>query len=185
MMSKIGVLLKRCIWAENIARILSILIEGFPAGSPTSNRLFGPPVALSATYLFGWALIITATLIRKRCYEILGPMFTFELAIRGDHRLVQTGPYSVVRHPSYSAFILLNCGVMITHCGSEGPYLLYFISPNLKMTYNAFVFGVSVWSSYLFIARADVEEKVLVERFGTEWNAWANRVPKFFPRLWW
>ncbi|CAF4350854.1 unnamed protein product, partial [Rotaria sordida] len=31
----------------------------------------------------------------------LGAFFTFELTIRSTHKLIKTGPYAYVRHPSY------------------------------------------------------------------------------------
>ncbi|KAJ7780768.1 hypothetical protein DFH07DRAFT_439400 [Mycena maculata] len=183
-MSKIGPLLKCCIWVESGAQILWIVGDKFP---PTSHRIYillGPSQNTSVTYMLGWAIIVTATLIRHQCYRALGPMFTFDLSIKKDHRLVQTGPYSLVRHPSYSAFILLNFGIMMTHCGLEGPYLLSAVSPNLKITYNAFIVGISAWTSYSFLGRAEIEDKALQERFGKEWNAWAHHVPKFVPNFW-
>jgi protein-S-isoprenylcysteine O-methyltransferase Ste14 len=79
--------------------------------------------------------------------------------------------------------MLLNLGIIMTHCGAEGPHLLSAISPNLKVAYNAFIVGISTLTSYSFLGRADVEDEVLAGRFGEEWRAWANDVPKFVPRL--
>ena len=37
-----------------------------------------------------------------RCFQRLGPYFTFVQCIHKDHRLIMTGPYAVVRHPGHT-----------------------------------------------------------------------------------
>ncbi|KAF9238462.1 hypothetical protein BU15DRAFT_62440 [Melanogaster broomeanus] len=55
--------------------------------------------SLNPAFLAGSILNIAGGLLRIHCYRVLGRMFTFELSIRKDHKLVTSGPYSVVRHP--------------------------------------------------------------------------------------
>ena len=43
----------------------------------------------------------------------LGHMFTFEVGIRKDHRLVQTGPYAILRHPSYTGLLVGIIGIAL------------------------------------------------------------------------
>ncbi|THU78091.1 hypothetical protein K435DRAFT_737915, partial [Dendrothele bispora CBS 962.96] len=113
-------------------------------------------------------------------------MFTFDLSIKKDHRLVQTGPYSVVRHPGYAAFFLMNSGVMLVHYSAGtgvGPIIALF-SPLLALVYNWTIFCVSAWVCYYFVQRSAVEDGVLKEVFGSEWDAWAKRVPyRFVPGI--
>ena len=54
-------------------------------------------------------------LIRYKCYRTLGSMFTFEMSIRKDHILVTSGPYAIVRHPSYTGIILVAIAVSLVH----------------------------------------------------------------------
>lgn len=60
-------------------------------GLPTSIQLW---IGMVAVWIGG--------AIRIACYRELGRLFTYELTIREKHRLVTSGPYSIVRHPSYS-----------------------------------------------------------------------------------
>ncbi|OBZ69403.1 hypothetical protein A0H81_10657 [Grifola frondosa] len=52
---------------------------------------------------------------RVTCYRYLGHFFTFELALRADHRLVTSGSYSIVRHSSYSAVLVVAVGIVMLH----------------------------------------------------------------------
>lgn len=75
--------------------------------SPLPNPLLTPSPLLIA----GALAVAFASLLRQWCYRELGALFTFEVTIQPDHTLVTTGPYSVVRHPSYT-------GVFFTLLGS-------------------------------------------------------------------
>jgi len=49
-------------------------------------------------------------LLRLWCFKALGSLFTFEITINPSHRLVTTGPYARVRHPSYTGIFLTLLG---------------------------------------------------------------------------
>ena len=60
-------------------------------------------------------MTILGGLIRYTCYRALGRMFTFEMSIRRNHKLIMSGPYAIVRHPSYVGSILVVSGMMLIH----------------------------------------------------------------------
>ena len=47
----------------------------------------------------------------------MGSHFTFELTLQKDHKLVTSGPYRIVRHPSY-------IGIYAFYLGSDLVYLV-------------------------------------------------------------
>ncbi|OCH88472.1 hypothetical protein OBBRIDRAFT_845800, partial [Obba rivulosa] len=63
-------------------------------------------------YLGACALVVAGETIRGWCYRQLGKHFTYVLSIREGHSLVTNGPYAVVRHPSYSAYIIWAVGIV-------------------------------------------------------------------------
>jgi protein-S-isoprenylcysteine O-methyltransferase Ste14 len=68
-------------------------------------------------FLLGVLALAAGSVLRRRCFLELGRFFTGAVTIQPDHRLVDTGPYRFVRHPSYSAalLILLGIGLALTN----------------------------------------------------------------------
>ena len=56
-------------------------------------------------------------------FRYLGRFFWFEASIQKDHELIVSGPYSVVRHPSYTGFILIYGGWSPWH-PSRGSWIM-------------------------------------------------------------
>jgi len=80
-------------------------------------------------------------------------------------RLVIAGPFSIVRHPTYLAHIVILLGVFVI-TNYTGPGILALL--DFLISY----FGI-----------VPLEERELLERFGDDYRMYRNRVPKFFPRL--
>ncbi|KIL65848.1 hypothetical protein M378DRAFT_76026 [Amanita muscaria Koide BX008] len=146
----------------------------------TSLALTCNPDTIQPSPMFFLGTFLTAFggYIRCRCYKTMGRMFTFEMSIRRDHHLVTSGPYSVVRHPSYTGilctvvgFLLWNLspGSWATECGAliSTPGQLAF------WTYSLLVSGICVG----LVSRMFKEDEALHERFGEAWEVWARAVP--------
>jgi protein-S-isoprenylcysteine O-methyltransferase len=71
----------------------------------------------AACFFLGILALAAGTLLRRRCFLELGRFFTGAVTIQADHRVIDTGPYRFVRHPSYSAalLILLGIGLALTN----------------------------------------------------------------------
>jgi protein-S-isoprenylcysteine O-methyltransferase Ste14 len=52
----------------------------------------------------------------------LGRMFTYDLRITEHHRLITSGPYAFVRHPSYTGLMVTMLG-MLACMGARGSWL--------------------------------------------------------------
>ena len=123
----------------------------------------------------GWA-------IRRSSYHALGHLFTFQLSIRKDHQLVTSGPYAVVRHPSYTGITMCMAGATISllvpgswimECsgalGTNGRGAL-----NLSMTFIGTFWGPII---FLLFKRMGKEDELLRQNFKEQWEAWRVRVP--------
>lgn len=95
----------------------------------------------------------------------LGRHYDLVLEVHRDHELVRRGPYALVRHPVYTGLALHFGGA----CLATGNLLL--LGGTLLVSYPS------------FYARARAEERLLRERFGAEYAAYARKVPMIVPRL--
>jgi protein-S-isoprenylcysteine O-methyltransferase Ste14 len=87
----------------------------------------------------------------------------FGAQLYAGHRLVTTGPYAIVRHPLYLGLILAGIG---------GLFIYWTWTLVLVLACGM---GVTV--------RAGREEAALRAEFGAKWEAYAQRVPAWLPRL--
>ena len=112
--------------ALRISQIISFLTRHT---DPSSTHLEPSSLNLeiSSPFIIGSVLIYVATFIRVWCYEALGRHFTFHLAILKKHKLVTTGPYKYVRHPSYVDATMFHVEAIISQA-EEGSWIGEYIT---------------------------------------------------------
>jgi protein-S-isoprenylcysteine O-methyltransferase Ste14 len=142
-------------------------------------------IRLTAPFLIGWSLNLFGALLRRHCYRILGRRFTFELGIRKDHKLVTTGPYAIVRHPSYTGGLTAVMGIALCHL-STGSWLVECSGLML----DSWLVWSSVWVLGFVTAvpwlgtRMQKEDAMLKREFREQWDQWVIRVPyKLIPGI--
>lgn len=101
--------------------------------------------------------------IRLWSFWTLGRFFTFRVSIQSGHRLITSGPYRFVRHPSYSGFLLALIGVVLPR--QNGLSLIVFTS------IIGAVIAYRIW----------VEEQQLTSALGDEYRAYARRTKRLVP----
>ena len=70
--------------------------------------------SVSLLTIAGACMIIAGISFRAWAVHSLGKYFTATVQIKEDHRLIKTGPYRIVRHPSYTgAFMAIIAGGVI------------------------------------------------------------------------
>jgi protein-S-isoprenylcysteine O-methyltransferase Ste14 len=99
------------------------------------------------------------------CSRTLGPIMLTDGVVEG-HSLITRGPYAVIRHPTYTAFILLGFSVAMI-------FLSYLL------------LGLAILVLVLASAQARAEERLLAspEGFGEEYQAYMGRTGRFLPRV--
>jgi len=114
-------------------------------------------------FFAGIALMIAGALLRRHCFSMLGPSFTLVVAVRPDQEVVERGAYRYVRHPSYTAALLIFAGV--------GLCLTNWLSFTLLA-------GVS---AVAYAYRAAVEERALTATLGEAYRSYRARTKRFIP----
>ena len=134
----------------------------------------------------GTLLMCAGAAIRVLAYRALGQLFTFRLSIRKDHHLITTGPYAVVRHPSYSGAMLYLIGTGVALLGPRSVYSELGLWR--KPYWNAVGAIDAVMLIFVYsagIMRMYEEDRVMREQFKDEWTEWAKRTPyKIIPYIW-
>jgi protein-S-isoprenylcysteine O-methyltransferase Ste14 len=121
------------------------------------------PFAVAAIILFG-----ISTYLNIRVYQEAPKTMALGLGeLSGDRpeQLVTTGIYARIRHPRFSAMVLA-----VTSMALITGYLALYI-----------LIGIYVIGIYFI---AVLEDRELMERFGTDYYEYTKRVPGFFPNIW-
>ncbi len=79
------------------------------------SGLFFAPVGrpLSAAHVIGFVVFFFGVLFRLWAVRTLGRYYSHIVREVTDHRIVDSGPYRVIRHPAYLGMIVANVGVTI------------------------------------------------------------------------
>ncbi|KAF8876391.1 hypothetical protein BD779DRAFT_163677 [Infundibulicybe gibba] len=171
-------------WSAGIIEILIILACQNPHG-PISQRLLsalifsgGSPwrIAITPLSILGAVITLFGTALRIKCYQTLGSLFTFELCIQKNHRLVVEGPYSFVRHPSYTGLILTLVGAFCSHASGSWVAECGLIHTSMGRVLVSFWIIVALAVTVSLLLRVPKEDEILKQRFGDEWTKWAHRV---------
>jgi protein-S-isoprenylcysteine O-methyltransferase Ste14 len=113
----------------------------------------------------GMALILIGIAIRWAAIATLKRYFTIDVAIATDHKVIQHGLYSVVRHPSYAGSLLssIGLGLGFVNWASFAAVVLFAIAA----------------ISY----RISVEEAALTGALGDEYRQYAARTKRLIPGI--
>jgi protein-S-isoprenylcysteine O-methyltransferase Ste14 len=135
---------------------------------PLAYALTGFPRALDrpvypALAIIGAAVLGGALLLFYRSHADLGRNWSISLEIRKEHRLVTTGIYRLIRHPMYSSFFLLALAQLM-------------LLPNWFAGAIGLV-GVAV----LYAFRVPREERMMLERFGADYQRYMGRTARLIP----
>lgn len=148
---------------------------GFILALSGSLMLFAESVALVAlertgnTYIIigvpqiiGLSLFFIGCLLHAWSVAVRGRYAT-SWSMRQNHKLVTGAPYSLVRHPSYLAYMLMIVGVTL-----------------VWMQWFTLLPWVAI-PGYVLVSRR--EEELLIERFGDQYREYMKRVSAFIPML--
>jgi len=117
------------------------------------------------TFYLGIFLMFLGILVRQWAIAVLGRFFSLTVRVAEDHRVVEKGPYRVVRHPSYT-------GVLIT-----------FIALGLAVqSWGALLVLLGVFS-LSFGYRMRVEENALLSELGEDYASYMKRTKRLIPYL--
>jgi protein-S-isoprenylcysteine O-methyltransferase Ste14 len=110
-------------------------------------------------------LMIAGLLIRWTAILSLGKAFSVNVAIRTTQTLCQSGPYRLVRHPSYSGMLICFLAIGLAQRNWIG----------------AAVVIVPTTAAVLY--RIHVEEAALIEGFGSQYQSYRRTTKRLIPGI--
>ena len=114
----------------------------------------------------GLAVLILGVALRTWAILAMGHLFKFVVVIQDDHRVVSSGPYRLIRHPSYSGGLLALAGAGIA--------LHNWISIVAAA-------GVPLLAILIRIA---VEEARMTRDLGDDYRSYARCTKRLIPGVW-
>jgi protein-S-isoprenylcysteine O-methyltransferase Ste14 len=144
-----------------IVLILGAIIFFIPA-----HGYHGPLRLWLVTRTEAWACVILVALgfafsAWARVY--LGPLWSGSITTKGDHRIVDTGPYGIVRHPIYTGILL----AVLATAAAKGTVM--------GLT-GALLITIGIW------LKARLEESWLREQLGAgAYDAYCRKVSMLTP----
>jgi protein-S-isoprenylcysteine O-methyltransferase Ste14 len=120
---------------------------------PDALRWFGVIITIGGFALLGWSQVA------------LGRNWSDQPRITESQIFIENGPYQWVRHPIYSAFIMI-------------------LGSSLLITANWFIGGL-----WLLITLVDINERIkfeeakMVEQFGDEYQSYMQRTGSLYPHF--
>jgi protein-S-isoprenylcysteine O-methyltransferase len=116
-----------------------------------------------ALQMAGLSLMAIGIVVRSTAIFQLGRFHTPNVAIRADHRLLDTGLYAYVRHPSY-------LGALIAFFG-------------LSLAINNWLSVVAIMAvtPLIYLYRMHEEDAALLAAFGDSYRAYCQRTKRLIP----
>jgi len=122
-----------------------------------------PPGARLIAFWTGTALLFTGSLLRRHCWRMLGEYFTGNVQTVSGQVVVDRGAYRYVRHPSYTAGIMMFLGIGVA----------------LESWLSALITFVAAAGVYVY--RVSVEERALASSLGQPYVDYMKSRKRFVP----
>jgi protein-S-isoprenylcysteine O-methyltransferase Ste14 len=116
-------------------------------------------------FVAGLLFIVLGSLLRRYCFSTLGEFFTGDVRARKDQPVISTGPYQWVRHPSYTAGMMMFIGIGLA-LGSWVSFLL-----------------LTVGSIATYGYRVAIEERTLLQTLGEPYALYMKGRRRFIPHI--
>ena len=117
-------------------------------------------------FLVGILCFVLGLGLFARSHTDLGTNWSITLEVRESHQLVTRGVYRRVRHPMYLALLLYSSGLLL-------------VIPN-------WIAGPSYGVAMILVVafRLGAEERMMLDHFGQEYEAYMARTKRLIPGIW-
>lgn len=145
--------------------LLCLIVLGILLGLLLAYKVSATAITSARLFLFWLGIVLMNAGVALRLYAIyvLGASFTAVVAVAPEQRVIETGPYRLIRHPSYTGILLILLGL--------GLSLTNWLS--LLVIMGCVLPGFSY--------RIRVEERVLQAQLGQPYQEYMRRTKRLIP----
>jgi len=120
----------------------------------------------AVAFTAGLLILLAGLVLRGWSFKTLDQYFTHTVQVSADQPVIATGPYRLLRHPSYAAVLLacIGAGLASANWAGLAGVLLLVLAPLL-------------W-------RIHVEERALLATLGDRYRAYAAQHKRLVPLIW-
>jgi protein-S-isoprenylcysteine O-methyltransferase Ste14 len=138
--------------------------DAFLAISITFASL-GVALLSSWAYFLGIAILLLGVAIRQWAVAVLGRYFSNVIGVQENQKVVQTAPYSLIRHPSYTGILLIQIGIALV------------LQSWVAVIAAGTTFGLAYGHRMLN------EEKILIKELGNDYMQYMDHTKRIIPFL--
>ncbi|MBY6413390.1 isoprenylcysteine carboxylmethyltransferase family protein [Rhodococcus sp. BP-252] len=113
-------------------------------------------------FITGLATAAAGQALRLASVRRLGQSFTFKVHTHPAQEVVTTGPYSLIRHPSYAGALLCALGFCIAYGNWLSPAMVAFLAGG-------------------YVRRIPAEERAMIEGLGERYVVYMSRSKRLIP----
>jgi protein-S-isoprenylcysteine O-methyltransferase Ste14 len=152
-------------WSQIIVSVT--LVGGLLGGLAASSTGFGDLTAVSwPMFVVGIMFMAVGIAIRQWSIFTLGQFFTADVRVQVGQRVIDSGPYRWVRHPSYAGLIIFFTGV------------------GLALTNAISLLILAVVPTVGLVVRIRFEERSLITELGEPYRQYAGTRKRLLPGVW-
>lgn len=116
-------------------------------------------------YFIGIALMFGGIAYRQYAIAVLGRYFSGVIGVQTDQKVVDSGPYRLIRHPSYTGVLIFIVGMGIA-----------------LQSWSAVLANVAIFA-IAYGSRIFIEEKVLIRELGDSYVEYMKRTKRVIPYI--
>ncbi|MGH3187263.1 MAG: methyltransferase family protein [Streptosporangiaceae bacterium] len=144
-----------CLIVTNVALYLG------PSAFPAATIRPG-----AAAFAAGMVILVAGAVLRGWSFYSLGRYFTAVIKVSPDQPVIASGPYRLLRHPSYAGGLLAEVGIAVTSANwaSVAAFALAWAA-------------IIAW-------RIQIEETALLSALGDTYSSYASHHKRLVPLIW-
>lgn len=152
---------RRAVGLNGLLYVSWIVVFGVCAGFAGNGIALLP----SWVYYVGIAAMLAGIALRQWAIAVLGRYFSGVIGVQKEQKVVEAGPYRLIRHPSYTGVLIFLSGMGIA------------VQSWAAALVNIAIFGVA------YGYRLFVEERILIRELGASYVDYMKRTKRVIPYL--